>query len=159
MVGDRAGFEAVGAAESPVADGDALDEGLLDDAVGFEFVDEVGEEGVEFGADFVGVGSGHDDGLGEQAMLEGVAGDFGFALGCGGTGGFLRVLLIGEALLGGSFPIKNARGDRRFWGKERSGVGGGEKGGFGGAAKCVAVRTSDSSAQPGGRGDIWLTTD
>jgi len=49
---DGADFEALGAAKSPVARGDALDEGFLDEGLGLKLGDEVGEEGVEIFAAF-----------------------------------------------------------------------------------------------------------
>jgi hypothetical protein len=98
---DGADLEALGAAEPPVAGGDALDEGLLDESLGFELGDEIGEEGVKVGLAFVAVGRIDDDVLGEEPVLEGVARGAGLAAGGPGAGGVLGVALVGGALFGG----------------------------------------------------------
>jgi len=99
---DGADFEALGAAESPVASGDTLDERFFDDALRLKPGDEVGEEGVEIGLALGGVGRVDDDVLGEEAVLEGVAGGAGFAFRRLGAGGLLDVTAVGGAFFVGN---------------------------------------------------------
>jgi hypothetical protein len=66
---DCAIFEALDAVQPPVAGGDALDEGLLDEAAGLELFAEVREQCVKVGLGFGAGGAGDDDAPGEQAMF------------------------------------------------------------------------------------------
>lgn len=95
----------MGAAEAPVADGDAFDEGLFQRAGGLEVRDEVGEKSVEILGALVGRGCLDDDSLGEQAVLEGVHGGTGFSLGRLGAGGALGVGAVGGGLFGAAVDI------------------------------------------------------
>ncbi|MFH0981090.1 MAG: hypothetical protein V2A79_06095 [Planctomycetota bacterium] len=95
---DGTDLVALGAAEPPVAGGDAFDQGFFDDAVRLEFGAEVGEEGVEVGAALGAVARVNDDLAGEEAVFERVAARPGLALGGPGSGGALGIGTVGEAL-------------------------------------------------------------
>ena len=84
-----------GAAESPEAGGDALDEGSLDNVAGVEVVLELGKKGTEVLGAFGAVAGGDDDLVGEEAVPEGVAAGSAFALGRLGAGRFLGVDAVG----------------------------------------------------------------
>ena len=109
---DSAGLEALGAAESPIAGGDAFDEGFLDEAVGAEFATEVGEQGVEIGLGLGTLKALDDDILSEQAVLEGVAADAGLSARGFGAGGLFCIEAIGLPLFVGRYlyhqPIERA---------------------------------------------------
>ena len=100
----------MGAAKSPIAGGDTFDEGFLEDVLGSEFVNEVLDQGVEIGPRFLRIRALKDDGLGEQAVAESVAGGAAFSrlgFGSGGTSGVFSVcaaLSIGHEF-GHIFPL------------------------------------------------------
>jgi hypothetical protein len=96
---DGPGLEALGAAEPPETSGDAFDEGVFDDILGFVVVEEALEEGAEILGAF-GIVFGDDDVGGEEAMLDGVFGGSGLAIGRLRAGGFPGVLLVGAAFFG-----------------------------------------------------------
>ncbi len=84
-VGDGDHLETGGTGQAPVAQGDALDEEVVEGALGAELATDAFEQGVEVFGGFGGVG--FEDGVGgEQAVLDGVLGDGGFALGRAGAG-------------------------------------------------------------------------
>ena len=95
MVVDGAGFGAQGAAEAPVGDGHAFDLEVFEEVAGLEVVDEGLQEGLELFGGFLVVAGGDDDGLGEEAVFEGVEADAGFALGGAWSGGFSGVAAVG----------------------------------------------------------------
>jgi hypothetical protein len=99
---DGFGLEAVGAAQTPVAGGQTLDEELLEGALGLQVFGEGNEEVVVVVVGFVRVLGGQDDLVGEQAVLDGVLGGAGFAFGGPGAGGFFGVGPVGGAFLFGS---------------------------------------------------------
>lgn len=92
---EGAGFGADDAFVAPEAVGDFVDEVVLQDAVGFEFPDERGEEQpILFGVLGV-VGGVDDDAGGVHAVGDGVLGDDCFALIGDGAGGFFGVAAVG----------------------------------------------------------------
>ena len=93
-VGDRLGLVADDALETPVADGQSLDEEPMGRADGAVFVDQLVVEAVEILAS-LGVVVGEDDVAAEQAVFEGVLAGGGLALGGGWAGGFGGVGLVG----------------------------------------------------------------
>jgi len=115
-----ADLEALNAAESPEAGGDAFHEGLFDEITRLQLDAKVGEESVEVLLTLVGVGVVKDDVAGQESVLEGVARGAGFAGGRCGTRGPGRVAAVRETLLFGNTLGhdltsygKNVRGARR----------------------------------------------
>ena len=100
----------MGAAQAPVDGGDAFDEGLLDEPLGIELVDEVGEEAVELADVFAAVALGDDALPGKQAVLEGVPAGASFTLEGSRAGGFAGILAVGGDL-GAAGPEGIARID------------------------------------------------
>ncbi len=97
MVVHEGGFDDVEAAQLPLADGHFFDGLVLDVAIGLELGDVLVEEGLEF----LGVFVVEDDGAGEQAMADGVAGGTLLAEVGDRAAGFGSVLLGGELALRG----------------------------------------------------------
>ncbi len=64
-----ADFVALGAEEPPVGDGESLDDGFLDGALGLELTVEVGEEVVKVGEALGEWAIGKDDVFGEEAVF------------------------------------------------------------------------------------------
>ena len=108
-VGDGAGLGAVEAGQAPVDDGDLLDEERFQRGGGGKLVLERLDEPVEVVAGLVGFQGRRDDGLGEDAVLEGVVATDGLALGRAGAGGFLGVAAVGgELFVGDTFGAGHA---------------------------------------------------
>src|SRR5579863_2083187 len=84
-------LDPIGAEADPVMVGHALDENLFGKGGGLVFADEV----VEQSAEVLLVFAGDEAGAGGEAPGKAVAGRFGFAFVGLGTGGFLRVGLVG----------------------------------------------------------------
>ncbi len=116
---DEVGFDGVGAFEVPLDIAESLDEQLFLRAVGREIGKEPGVEGVVC----LGVFAGEDDGLAGETVLERIEGGGELTFGRAGSGGKLRVLLVGEDLRGGS----HRKRDLRLQGSMRGGDFGGEK--------------------------------
>ncbi|MBI2954168.1 MAG: hypothetical protein HYY30_07630 [Chloroflexi bacterium] len=102
--GDVAGFGAGDAAKAPGIDGDVLDAGLLEGVLGVVIINKgLNESGEVLGVlvEDWGVSQGSDKCFGANAVLEGVEGDAGFALGGLRAGRFLGVTTVGFDLSSG----------------------------------------------------------
>ena len=85
LAGDLGVFGQDDAAGAPEAVGDFQDEVLLEEALGFEFLDQRGEEVLVLGGVFVEVGGFQDGVAGAEAVGDGVTAGDGFALGGAGA--------------------------------------------------------------------------
>ena len=97
FVGEGGSFHAPEPHLAPAADGHGFDEAGFDFGGGFEVLVEIGAEGHEAVA---GLGF-EEDGVGEEAVADAVAGGAGFAVRGDGALGFGSVLAGGVALGGG----------------------------------------------------------
>ncbi|MBI4322100.1 MAG: hypothetical protein HY675_26715, partial [Chloroflexi bacterium] len=105
--GDVTGLGADDATQTPATNGDVLDASLLDGALGMEVIGEGLEEVGEVLGVLIEEGGAlqsSDERAGADAVLEGVQGDAGFALGGLGAGRTLGVTAVGVELgRGGHF--------------------------------------------------------
>lgn len=108
----QAAFGAGDAEREPMFMDEALDEDLLRGGAGLKVLEDVVAQGFEVSGGF----EGEHNGLGGEAVFEGVEPGAGFAGGRAGAGGFLRVAAVGVDLSLGSHgsSVFRVTGGRKF---------------------------------------------